>query len=213
MLNLLTKIVLGPERADAGRAATVEAADERRHADDRGDADDDAEDGQRRAQLVGAQRVERHPDDFAGQRLYSRRSASIGSRRRPATPGRAPKNSPTPAVMPMPEHDRPRLEPRRQRRHRGRSPARRANPSDDADDAAEGRQRDRLGEHLRHDVAPPRAERLAQADLARALADHHQHDVHDDDAADDAATAPPRRPARRRCRSSPAGRGRGTCRT
>ena len=31
----------------------------------------------------------------------------------------------------------------------------------------------------------PRAERLAQADLARPLADHHQHDVHDDDAADD----------------------------
>ncbi len=30
-----------------------------------------------------------------------------------------------------------------------------------------------------------RAERLAQADLARPLADHHQHDVHDDDAADD----------------------------
>ena len=29
------------------------------------------------------------------------------------------------------------------------------------------------------------AERLAQADLARPLADHHQHDVHDDDAADD----------------------------
>ena len=32
---------------------------------------------------------------------------------------------------------------------------------------------------------PPRAERLAQADLARPLGDHHQHDVHDDDAADD----------------------------
>ena len=29
-----------------------------------------------------------------------------------------------------------------------------------------------------------RAERLAQTDFARALADHHQHDVHDDDAAD-----------------------------
>jgi hypothetical protein len=27
-------------------------------------------------------------------------------------------------------------------------------------------------------------ERLAQADLPRPLADHHQHDVHDDDAAD-----------------------------
>ena len=47
------------------------------------------------------------------------------------------------------------------------------------------RQRDRLGEHLRHDVAALGAERLAQPDLARPLADHHQHDVHDDDAADE----------------------------
>ena len=45
------------------------------------------------------------------------------------------------------------------------------------------RERDRLGEHLRHDVAAPRPERLAQADLPRPIADHHQHDVHDDDAA------------------------------
>ena len=52
-------------------------------------------------------------------------------------------------------------------------------------DAAERRQRDRLGEDLPQDVAPPRAERLAQPDLARPLADDHQHDVHDDDAADD----------------------------
>ena len=47
------------------------------------------------------------------------------------------------------------------------------------------RQHDRLGEHLRHDVRAPRAERLAQPDLARALGDDHQHDVHDHDAADD----------------------------
>ena len=46
------------------------------------------------------------------------------------------------------------------------------------------RQRRRLGQHLPDDVAAPRAERLAEADLARALADDHQHDVHDDDAAD-----------------------------
>ena len=42
-----------------------------------------------------------------------------------------------------------------------------------------------LGQHLRHDVRPARAERLAQADLARPLGHHHQHDVHDHDAADD----------------------------
>ncbi len=46
------------------------------------------------------------------------------------------------------------------------------------------RQRDRLGQHLRHDVAALGAERLAQPDLARPLAHHHQHDVHDHDAAD-----------------------------
>ena len=63
--------------------------------------------------------------------------------------------------------------------------AARREPEEDADEAAEGRQRDRLGEHLRHDVAALRAERLAQADLTRPFADDHQHDVHDDDAADD----------------------------
>src|SRR5881396_410880 len=40
------------------------------------------------------------------------------------------------------------------------------------------------GEHLRHDVGPAGAERLPQADLPRPLGHHHQHDVHDDDAAD-----------------------------
>ena len=86
--------------------------------------------------------------------------------------------------MPMPsatDHGFDRRRHRRQRRDRQRE----CRAEHRADDAAEDRQHDRLGQHLRHDVGAPRAERLAQADLARPLGDHHQHDVHDDDAADD----------------------------
>ena len=39
----------------------------------------------------------------------------------------------------------------------------------------------------------PRADGLAQADLVRALAHRHQHDVHDDDAADNDADRDDRR--------------------
>ncbi len=53
------------ELADRIAQRVVEAADERRHADDRGDADHHAEHGQRRAHLARAQRVERHADDLA----------------------------------------------------------------------------------------------------------------------------------------------------
>ena len=58
-------------------------------------------------------------------------------------------------------------------------------PRSDADQAAEDGQRDRLDQELRQDVAAARADRLADADLARPLADRHEHDVHDPDAADD----------------------------
>ncbi len=66
----------------------IESADEGRHSDDGRDADDDAEDGETRAQLVDADGVERHHDDFLeepeanghGPR-YSRLSASMGSSR------------------------------------------------------------------------------------------------------------------------------------
>src|SRR5262252_7114224 len=54
-----------------------------------------------------------------------------------------------------------------------------------SNDAAKHRQHNRLGEHLRHDVGPACPKRFTQADLTRPLADDHQHDVHDDDAADD----------------------------
>jgi hypothetical protein len=49
---------------------------------------------------------------------------------------------------------------------------------------ADQRERHRLDQELREDVAAARADRHAQADFARALGDRHQHDVHDADAAD-----------------------------
>src|SRR6187200_2154824 len=81
------------------------------------------------------------------------------------------------------EHNRPHLEPSRQWRER-RDRRRGQRTEADSDQSAECRQRDRLRQHLRHDVLALRAERLAQPDLTRAFADDHQHDVHDDDSAD-----------------------------
>src|SRR3989441_5147010 len=82
------------------------------------------------------------------------------------------------------ERHRPQLEPGRQRRDAA-DQLRDEEPERDSDDAAEGRERDRLGEHLRHDVGPAGAERLSQTDFARPLAHDHQHDVHDHDAANE----------------------------
>ena len=58
-------------------------------------------------------------------------------------------------------------------------------PSGDADRPAEQAERDRFDQELKEDVPPRRAERLADADLARALGDRDEHDVHDADAADE----------------------------
>src|SRR5712692_7224510 len=66
------------------------------------------------------------------------------------------------------ERHRPRLDRRRDRRER-RDDDRRDRAQDRADDSAEHRQHHRLGDDLRADVGSPRAERLAQPDLARAL--------------------------------------------
>src|SRR5690349_22645120 len=48
---------------------------------------------------------------------------------------------------------------------------------DDPEDPAEHAQQHRLDEELHQDVAPARADRLADADLARPLGDAHEHDV------------------------------------
>ena len=55
------------ELADRVAHRLVEAANQRGHPDDRRDADDDSEHGQRRAHLARAQRIERHREDFGEQ--------------------------------------------------------------------------------------------------------------------------------------------------
>ena len=57
-------------------------------------------------------------------------------------------------------------------------------PEEHAQQAAGGREHDRLAQELRDDVALLGAQRAANADLARPLGHGGQHDVHDADAAD-----------------------------
>src|ERR1043165_1978332 len=59
----------------------------------------------------------------------------------------------------------------------------------DADAAAEAGQDDGLDEELQQDVAAPRADGLADADLPRPLRHGDEHDVHDADAADEKGNA------------------------
>src|SRR5690606_15876941 len=59
----------------------------------------------------------------------------------------------------------------------------------DAEQPAQQAQRHRLHEELQQDAAARRAERHADADLARPLRDADEHNVHDPDAADDQAHA------------------------
>ena len=60
-------------------------------------------------------------------------------------------------------------------------------------DAAQHRKHDRLDQELGQHLALERADGQADADLARALGDRDQHDVHDADAAHQQADAPQRR--------------------
>ena len=57
----------------------------------------------------------------------------------------------------------------RQRRYEFAEPERHADAKHDADDAAERRKRSGLDEELQHDVTTRRAQRAADADLARAF--------------------------------------------
>ncbi|MEZ6017621.1 MAG: hypothetical protein R3F49_21105 [Planctomycetota bacterium] len=58
-------------------------------------------------------------------------------------------------------------------------------PEPDTEEPAADAKDDRFDEELADDVPPLRAEGAAHADLARALGDGRQHDVHDADAADE----------------------------
>src|SRR5262245_57933433 len=78
---------------------------------------------------------------------------------------------------------RPRRDPGRERGE-ARHPPRESPPAHDPQEPAQGGEDQRFHQELPADVAPGRAQRLAQADLAGALGHRHQHDVHDDDAAD-----------------------------
>src|SRR5438093_5846994 len=59
----------------------------------------------------------------------------------------------------------------------------------DSKGPTQSREKHRLDQELHQDVAPPGADRLADADLAGAFRDGDQHDVHDPDAADDQGNA------------------------
>src|SRR5690606_8618965 len=70
-------------------------------------------------------------------------------------------------------------------RRDGRDDLRQYAADRDADGRAGTGQDGGFDEHLDEDVAAAGTQRLAHADLAGALGDGHEHDVHDDDAADD----------------------------
>ena len=151
------RVVLGPERDDLTAFGSFETF------------------GSFSQAYVPGRGTERRP-------FYSWRSASIGSSRAARTAGTMPKKIPTVAEKPNPEGERPPGQ-------RYGKTCREADghpdcaSEDDAEHAAERRQSDGFGEELKENLLPPRAERLAQADLAGALRDRDRHDRHDPDPA------------------------------
>ena len=69
--------------------------------------------------------------------------------------------------------------------HQRRERERRAQAQRQPQQAARAGNRHRLGQELRDDVAPPRADGAADADLARPLEHRREQHVHDADAADE----------------------------
>src|SRR4029079_17602869 len=61
----------GPERGDPVLHRLLRSAPERHHGDHRGDADDDAQHREQRAELVRAQRLERHRDCLEDRHVRS----------------------------------------------------------------------------------------------------------------------------------------------
>ena len=97
--------------------------------------------------------------------------------------GTMPKNTPTLAEKPMPmANDHQGSETGKPVSQWTPRPMRAADG--DAEHAAGRGEEDRLEQELPEDLDAPRAERLADADLARALGDADRHDAHDADAAD-----------------------------
>ena len=107
----------------------------------------------------------------------------MGSRLAARIAGYRPKNRPTRAVSDDAERHRPGLD---GRRHRGK-PGDQQGHHEAEERADEPPNVESVTDSVSicaDDVAALRAERLAEPDLPRPFAHHHQHDVHDDDAAD-----------------------------
>ena len=111
----------------------------------------------------------------------------MGSSRAARRAGQMPKNSPTSGAEPEGHGDGRRRDQGVPLHDLRTSTIAAPTPSRMPIDSAQQAERQRLDQELHQDVAPGGAERLADADLAGALGDRHQHDVHDPDAADQQA--------------------------
>src|SRR6266568_2395651 len=158
---------LGAERRQHVRDALVEATDQRAdHHDDR-HADRDAKNRERRAHLVRAQRCESNADAFE----YSRHALLLpqrGDRIEPRSPARGVYAGHDADAGPHDhtQHDRRRRHARGERRELV-DHERQPDAGNDTERGADRRNGGRLGEKLAQHVAPPRAQRLPQPDLAR----------------------------------------------
>ena len=119
--------------------------------------------------------------------FHSWRNATIGSSRLALIAGNMPKTRPTAAEKP---NDNATAHGGMAASASGesgidRNSHRRRLADGQAHEPADEAQHDGLDEELHEDDARPRADGLAQADLAGPLADADEHDVHDADAADD----------------------------
>ena len=117
---------------------------------------------------------------------YSCRSASIGSRRAARRAGKYPNTTPTSAEKPKATRTIDRIDHERHLEPLVGKP-REPEAQQNADQAAEQRQHDRLDQKLHQHLTLECADGEPDADLARALRYRHQHDVHDADAADEQA--------------------------
>ena len=105
--------------------------------------------------------------------------------RRLSTPDKARRTRRSAALKPKDSSDRTASGPRSASRQTSIEDLRAAKAQADADQPAERTERDGFDEKLQQDVATVRADGHADADLAGALGDADEHDVHDADAADD----------------------------
>ena len=162
----------------------VQPVDDGSDGDNAGDADDDAENRQRRSYFVRPQRVQRDQQVFmrfrSGHLLRPQRNHGIETRS--AHRRIDPEEQTDHRAEDQPQHRHPGLH---RGRKRGECAEQRRNTEAcrDADDAADQALHHAFGEELLRDIALGRAERAAHSDLLGPLGHRHQHHVHDDDAA------------------------------